>query len=267
MVMVRLIVLTVFLLLLSAVLTGCNNLSEVSLFESESLEVQGDTPVSVRFIPASRLKSILDETLGSDAEVLFASDEQKETFVVFDPNRTEPVRMAQVRRIANSKGYAVVFLGLSTEHNPESITKVYSFEFGGNMPGYGLYSLEKNKFLQQFQGRLINYSIDKVDGITGATQIWRPVAEKIKEMAKNLVELKHDSGFLEYIKNNGKQWQRDLTVNNDEQIDLSLEQISAAASDGDWLFQHWRLIGMAEISIMVAGLFIVILSVLKGQKK
>ena len=142
----KLKILVLFLVVIPA---GCNNLSTVSLVETESLETQGDIPVSTRYISSSKLGMILEETMGSDNEILFTSDGQKETFVVFDPNKTEPVKMAQVRRIANSKGSAVVFVGLDTEHNPESIVKVYSYEFNRNMTGYNLYAIGKDKFLRE----------------------------------------------------------------------------------------------------------------------
>lgn len=264
---VTLLLLEIFLIFLIIIPAGCSNLSRVSLLESESLETEKDIPISARYIPASQLGRILDETMGPDSEILFTSDEGKETFVVFDPNEAKPIRMAQVRRIASPKGFVIAFLGLSTEHNPDLITNVYSFEFGKSLPGLGLYSLGKDKFLKQFQGRMVHNGFGKIDGITGATPIWRPVEDIIREMAKNLIELKDDSEFLDYIQNNGKLWQRHLTLEKNIYADINPEQTSAADFEGDWLLRQWQLVAVAEISLLIAGLFIVILAKLKELKK
>lgn len=267
------IIFTIFLILLNFILVSCNNLSEVSLSEPESMDVNTDipTPVSLKYISASELDMILNETMGPENEILFTSDGQQETFVVFEPNTTEPVKMAQVRKIANSKGSAVVVLGLETDHNPESITKAYSYEFNKNMAGFGLYTLGKEKFLGQFQNRFIKNGLGNIDGITGATPIWKPISEQINEMAKNLIQLKHNPEFLEYVKTQGNKWQPDSTLAIEESnIDSNPEYTSAeytsAASSGDWLFIHWRLIGMSELSLLIAGLFIMIFARLKESK-
>lgn len=266
--MKKTIIFTILVIISAFIMVGCNNLSEVSLSESESMDANSDTPVSLQYISASELDMILTETMGPEAEILFTSDGQQETFIVFDPNKTEPTKMAQVRKIANSKGSAVVVLGLETDHNPESITKTYSYEFNKNMPGYGLYALGKEEFLRQFQNRFVKDGFGDIDGITGATPIWKPISDQINEMAKNLIQLKHNPEFLEYVKNNGNKWQPSSILETDLQdqdIESSPEQTSAT-SNGDWLFIHWRLIGMSELSLLIAGLFIMIFARLKDSK-
>ena len=261
--MKKLKVLILFLIIIPA---GCNNLSTVSLVESQSPEMQGDKPVSTRYIPSSRLDMILNETMGSDNEILFASDDQKETFVAFDPNTNEPVKMAQVRKIANSKGSAVVFVGLDTSHNPESIVKTYSYEVNKNMPGYNLYTIGKEKFLRQFQNRPASDAVDHIDGVTGATPVWKPISEQIGEIAADLVQLKHNSEFLNFMQTQGKKWQPDSTIEAGPETVMYIEDEVPAESDGDLLFAHWKLIGMAEMSLMTAGLLIIAIAGLKRRQ-
>ena len=265
--MKKLNLLKILALFPTIIITGCNNLSTVSLVETESSEIQGDKPVSTKYIPSSRLGMILEETMGSDNEILFASDGQKETFVVFEPNTTEPIKMAQVRRIANSKGSAVVFVGLDTSHNPESIVKTYSYEVNKNMPGYNLYTIGKEKFLRQFQNRLVSSAIDDIDGITGATPVWKPISEQIGEIAADLVQLKHNPEFLNFVQTQDKKWLPGSIIETSPETVMDvIENEGSTESGGDWLFAHWRLIGMAELSLMTAGLLIIAIAGLKRRQ-
>lgn len=248
------------LLGLAVMLCGCNNMARVS-FEQSGAE--GAVPVSLKYIPADKLTKILNEVMGTDNKVLFISDRTGETFVGFDPNSGEPVRMAQVRRIANSKGSAVILLGLSTVHNPESITKVYSFEYGESMPGIALYTFSKDRFLQQFVGRRIVRGIGKIDGITGATPIWKPMAEEITSMVKKLIILKRNSEFIHKIKTEGKLWQPFLAMQAAGPSEQFQQQLSARRPKADFLFSHWRLIGIAELGLLSTGIFIVTFTQLK----
>ena len=81
------------------------------------------------------------------------------------------------------------------------------------------------------------------------------------------MKLKHNPEFLNFVQTQGKKWQPDSTIETSPETIMYVEDETPAESDGDLLFAHWKLIGMAEMSLMTAGLLIIAITGLKRRQE
>lgn len=113
--------------------------------------------------------------------------------------------------------------------------------------------------------------MDKVDGITGVTPVWRPVSNEIKEIVKDLQKLSNDNDALTKFKINATIWDRSIksipTSSEDDEfnVDYSLPQTSIEQGQGDLIFKCWKFIGFGELGLIVLGVIIVLITSIKRQ--
>ena len=248
-------------------LSGCGKMTPVSLVPDVSVVTEAEVPVSLGYVSESVLHNVLGDSADANSTVLFNSDSTDETLVVFDANLTRPLKIAQVRRIAGRKGSSTILMGLSLDNGSPTITKADTIERGDSMPGLKPYLLGKKRFLAQYEGRSATDAFGGIDGISGATPIWKPVAGNLKEMVWNLVKLASDTEFLNRIRTDGRVWQGRAADNTKIVIEDVNTKVAVESQDGDLLFAHWRIIGFSELGILGAGVLIVLVAQLKRLRR
>jgi hypothetical protein len=167
-------------------------------------------PMTYRLIPDPDRESVFDTLLGPKQNAYFLQERLGETFTVFSEEGI-PVRMAQARRLGGKEGSILILLGMSVFPTGASIEKVYTFE-KGTAASVKPYQAGKDNFLKQFQDHRVFEKSGKIQGITGATPVWKPVAEQIQDIRETLLKEKADAEWLAAIKNRGSLWHRSGTV-------------------------------------------------------
>ena len=255
-------------------------------------EKNGEVPFTCSLLPVPERKTVFDALLGQDKDVFFMQEPGTETLVAFDDEHTTPVRMVQACRIGNEESAVLILVGISDLSQEVPTTKVYTFE-KGRAAGIELYRAGKDNFLQQFQNAQIITKPKEIQGITGATPIWKPIAEQARRSYQTLLKNKADAAWINSIQQNGKIWHRgnpviaqseppaaaqpENTVSSPEQPDSlptelspkesvqSLPEFSSfiedntlmADSESDLLYEHWKVVAAAEIALLVCGLLII----------
>jgi hypothetical protein len=164
-------------------------------------------PVSLKYISKEESKKIFDEIMGDSESIYFVQKGNSETFVVFD-DEGHAIKMAQLRLIGNSKGFIAVVAGISTDRQMPLLSRIYVLEHGVSTPAIKPFHKGKERFLKQFENRKLSKRIGKVDGITGATPIWKPISAEIKKLIASLLKLKADTTGLAKLKEDSHLWLR-----------------------------------------------------------
>lgn len=261
-------------------------------------------PTAYRLLPASDREVVFDTLLGPKQDAYFLQEHRGETFIVFNEEGM-PVRMAHARRLGGKEGSILILLGMSVSPQMASLERIYTFEWG-TTAAVKPYLAGKDSFLKQFQDPRVFDKSSKIHGITGATPIWKPVAEQIQQIRETLLKAKADAEWIAAVKSQGHFWQRsdrrvadgtngdsNPTLQEQPQItDVSVVQDSNSphlSSSGEMqnelvlegpgesgaeafltestpntiLYEHWKMIAVAEVSLLVCGLLIVITTQIK----
>ncbi len=251
-------------------------------------EKPGAVPYTYHLLPASEREAVFDMLLGPDRDVFFLQEPGRETLVAFDGQSDEIFRVAQACRIGNEKSSVLILLGMTAlPHQPPAI-KVYTFE-KGRAADDKPYKAGKYTFLEQFRDPQVITRPKEIQGITGATPIWKSVAGQVRNSYELLLKDKASAAWVAGIRDNGKVWHRGADTvdsqaseqedtatsvarvdsismdlagmqsdqNTPESFTFTEEDSLMAASQSEFLYDHWKMVAMAEISLLACGLLIV----------
>lgn len=261
-------------------------------------ESVGFQPAICRLIPANMQTEVWDTLLGTNPVVYVRQLPQTTDFVVLDELHGGILRAARSKTLGTKSGSILILAGINLETQNPVITGPFSFESGKPMPGTGIYASNKAKFLSQFSGGYLQKTTSKIQGITGATMIWKPVAKEIQQMSSDLIKQGHDTTYIEALVSENQIWKRSATAEPDanpvsaNQVAVSPEQsnspppptqnppaapVSVPAPVAqvqmetedqiDMLSAHWQWIGFGELSMLGSAVLIISFNSLKGRSR
>ena len=215
--------------------------------------------------------SVWDNLLGQTNEIIVKEEQNTTTLAVPNEKHTGLLRLAQTRMLGTDTGSVLILAGVSFESNEPVTTGPFTFEFGNPMQGTELYTTGKESFLMQFSGTPPQKISNKIQGITGATMIWKPVAGQIKQMTAQLLRYGQDKAFIENIISQGTIWQREQqNPSADESITFTPAVYTTDANQipfslsvpakQDFLMTHWNWVAAGELVLLFAMILILIFS-------
>lgn len=262
-------------------------------------ESRGFQPAICRLIPANMQTEVWDTLLGTNPVVYVRQLSQGTDFVVLDNVNKRILRAARSKTLGTKSGSILILAGVNFETQIPVITGPFSFESGKPMPGTGVYAANKTKFLSQFAGGSLQKTTSKIQGITGATMIWKPVAKEIQQMSSDLIKQGHDTTYIETLLSENQIWKRSSATAEPDanpvpanQVGISPEQsapplppaqntpapsptLSAPVAQvemetedqTDMLSAYWQWIGFGELSMLGSAVLIISFNSLKGRSR
>lgn len=272
--------------------------SEQTAPVASTQESGGFEPAICRLIPAHRQTEVWNALLGTNPVVYIRQLPQSTDFVVLDEVNKQILRAARSKILGTKSGSILILAGINFETQNPVITGPFSFEFGKPMPGTGIYAANKTKFLSQFSGGTLQKTTSKIQGITGATMIWKPVAKEIQQISSELIKQGDDASYIDSLISGNVIWKRSMaaepvtTLVPADPVGVSPEQsdspplpaqnppaapVSLAAPVAqvemetedqiDMLSAHWQWIGFGELSMLGSAVLIISFNSLKGRSR
>ncbi|MEN6307576.1 MAG: hypothetical protein ABFD91_07460, partial [Anaerohalosphaeraceae bacterium] len=168
----------------------------------------GFKPAICRLIPANMQTEVWNTLLGTSPIVHVRQLPQTTDFFVLDELHTRILRAARSKTLGTKSGSILILAGVNFETQNPAITGPFSFESGKPMPGTGIYAANKTKFLSQFSSGTLQKTTSKIQGITGATMIWKPVAKEIQQISSDLIKLGQDPSYIDSLVTENQIWKR-----------------------------------------------------------
>jgi hypothetical protein len=258
----------------------------------------GFEPAICRLIPATMQTEVWNTLLGTNPVVYIRQLPQTTDFVVLDELHSRILRAARSKILGTKSGSILILAGINFETQNPVITGPFSFESGKPMPGTAVYTANKTKFLSQFSGSTLQKTTSKIQGITGATMIWKPVAKEIQQISSELIKQGDDASYLDSLISGNVIWKRSMAAEpvtslvpadpvnvSPEQSDsppppaqnppaapallpAPVAQIEMETEDQiDMLSAHWQWIGFGELSMLGSAVLIISFNSLKGRSR
>jgi|GEM_PF-3414896 len=259
----------------------------------------GFEPAICRLIPATMQTEVWNTLLGTNPVVYIRQLPQTTDFVVLDELHSRILRAARSKILGTKSGSILILAGIDFETRNPVITGPFSFEFGKPMPGTGIYAANKTKFLLQFSGGTLQKTTSKIQGITGATMIWKPIAKEIQQISSELIKQGDDASYIDSLISGNVIWTRSMGTDKPvtamapaDPVGVSPEQSASppppaqnppaapislpvpvaqvqmeTEAPTDLLLAYWQWIGFGELSMLGSAVLIISFNSLKGRRR
>jgi hypothetical protein len=249
-------------------------------------------PAVYALLSAAQRKTVFDQLLGQARDVFILQESGEETYAAFDEDSQIITHLAQAHLLGDPDNSILLFLGITFADGQSPTVNVLTFE-KGRSPDIQRYKAGKEDFLKQFSNVPMIADDRQIQGITGATPVWKPIAQQIQESYSLLLDEKSDPAWIVQIKQNGKIWHRSVPEPSesvppnsvqpqestilpdpptsavihpmavfadsfDDAYDFEPTENLTANSGQDYLYKHWQVVAAVEITLLVCGLLIIV---------
>jgi hypothetical protein len=165
---------------------------------------ESSLPLSYGIIPAEQRDALYKELFGNE-DIYFFNDDFGETLISYD-SAGNPQVIAKARLLGTAQSGILILAGFKYSE-PLTLNKVYTFENGDSLPKLGVYKRGKAEYLSQFEDTDSSAGL-RVDGITGATKICKPLTKEIKAVVSKALAESRSGNYGFELRQAGNVWLR-----------------------------------------------------------
>ena len=193
--------------LLAALLVGCTRLNRLDLDAlSSEQSVTGSPDASATTtaqvprllaIPRDKMAALVPELLAHSARWSVLRRPDSQILIGFPEDSETPGDLVLAFLLGSRRGYMPVLVAVRALEGQLRIENVLTLEPVGYVKGHDVFRTKQKEFLSQFLGR--DKLPRKVDAISGATPIWRPLARQLGWALQELHHTVDDGALLEQL--------------------------------------------------------------------
>ena len=191
--------------LLATLLAGCTRLNRLTLDPlSDEQSVTGYPGASATVqvprllaIPRDRMAALVPDLLAHSARWSVLRRPDSQILLGFPEDSETPADLVLAFLLGSRRGHMPVLVAVRASEGQLRIENVLTLDPVGYVKGHDVFQKKQKKFISQFLGR--DKLPRKVDAISGATPIWRPLARQLGWTLKELRRTVDDAALLEQL--------------------------------------------------------------------